>query len=155
MCQYSCRDGHVTDYHLVHLGVRICFLQSIILISSHPQQYALHGVGAIMVEATAVVPEGRITSTDAVRCWTLVAVAIYNTETFTGHLVGQPYRAAEACRRFRSRARCKDRHPARTRRPQGINRSAMVELHGRGQQAHRPSQSRNGARRWMARQGYV
>ncbi|KZV66514.1 NADH:flavin oxidoreductase 2 [Peniophora sp. CONT] len=48
MCQYSCRDGHVTDYHLVHLG-----------------QFALHGVGAIMVEATAVVPEGRISPTDA------------------------------------------------------------------------------------------
>ncbi|KAF4830402.1 NADPH dehydrogenase afvA [Colletotrichum tropicale] len=47
MCQYSARDGHVTDYHLVHLG-----------------QFALHGAGLTIVEATAVEPRGRISPED-------------------------------------------------------------------------------------------
>lgn len=44
MCQYSAVGGHMTDWHLVHLG-----------------GYATRGVGSIMFEATAVAPEGRIT----------------------------------------------------------------------------------------------
>ncbi|CAE6490053.1 unnamed protein product [Rhizoctonia solani] len=44
MCQYSAVDGHMTDWHLVHLG-----------------GFATRGAGAIMLEATAVTPEGRIT----------------------------------------------------------------------------------------------
>ncbi|KAF5352340.1 hypothetical protein D9756_006307 [Leucocoprinus leucothites] len=48
MCQFSSDDGHATDWHLVHLG-----------------SFATHGAGAIMVEATAVVPEGRISPEDA------------------------------------------------------------------------------------------
>ncbi|KIJ66308.1 hypothetical protein HYDPIDRAFT_109302 [Hydnomerulius pinastri MD-312] len=47
MCQYSSDRGHATDWHLVHLG-----------------GFASRGVGAIMVEATAVVPEGRISPED-------------------------------------------------------------------------------------------
>ena len=47
MCQYSCVDGSATDWHLVHLGSR-----------------AVGGAGAVMVEATAVAPEGRITPAD-------------------------------------------------------------------------------------------
>ncbi|KAF8445571.1 NADH:flavin oxidoreductase 2 [Boletus edulis BED1] len=47
MCQYSSDHGHATDWHLVHLG-----------------GFASRGVGAIMVEATAVVPEGRISPED-------------------------------------------------------------------------------------------
>ncbi|KAF9225430.1 FMN-linked oxidoreductase [Gyrodon lividus] len=47
MCQYSSDRGHATDWHLVHLG-----------------GFASRGVGAIVVEATAVVPEGRITLED-------------------------------------------------------------------------------------------
>jgi 2,4-dienoyl-CoA reductase-like NADH-dependent reductase (Old Yellow Enzyme family) len=43
MCQYSSRDGFPTDWHLVHLGSR-----------------AVGGAGLVMVEATAVSPEGRI-----------------------------------------------------------------------------------------------
>lgn len=43
MCQYSARDGMVEDYHLSHLG-----------------RFALGGAGIIFMEATAVVPEGRI-----------------------------------------------------------------------------------------------
>ncbi|KAI5114809.1 hypothetical protein M0805_002240, partial [Coniferiporia weirii] len=48
MCQYSSEDGHATDWHLVHLG-----------------GYATRGAGAICIEATAVVPEGRISPEDA------------------------------------------------------------------------------------------
>ncbi|KAJ6786573.1 hypothetical protein PWT90_09335 [Aphanocladium album] len=48
MCQYSAHDGHLTDYHLVHLG-----------------QLALHGTGLIFVEATAVEARGRISPEDS------------------------------------------------------------------------------------------
>jgi anthraniloyl-CoA monooxygenase len=44
MCQYSCDDGTVTDWHLVHLGSR-----------------AIGGAGLVFAEATHVSPEGRIT----------------------------------------------------------------------------------------------
>jgi 2,4-dienoyl-CoA reductase-like NADH-dependent reductase (Old Yellow Enzyme family) len=47
MCQYSGIDGMPTDWHLVHLGSR-----------------AVGGAALVMVEATAVVPEGRITPND-------------------------------------------------------------------------------------------
>jgi len=47
MCQYSSTDGFATDWHLVHLGSR-----------------AVGGVGLVIVEATAVSPEGRITPND-------------------------------------------------------------------------------------------
>ncbi|KAG9290469.1 hypothetical protein G9A89_002444 [Geosiphon pyriformis] len=48
MCMYSSDDGLLTDWHLVHLG-----------------QFALRGAGLIMVEATAVTPEGRISPEDS------------------------------------------------------------------------------------------
>lgn len=48
MCQYSSRDGFPTDWHLVHLGAR-----------------AVGGAGLVMVEATAVSPEGRISPDDS------------------------------------------------------------------------------------------
>jgi 2,4-dienoyl-CoA reductase-like NADH-dependent reductase (Old Yellow Enzyme family) len=48
MCQYSAgSDGVPTDWHLVHLG-----------------RLALGGVGAVLTEATAVEPEGRISPAD-------------------------------------------------------------------------------------------
>ncbi|MDG3007052.1 NADH:flavin oxidoreductase/NADH oxidase [Paludisphaera mucosa] len=47
MCQYSSEDGMATDWHLVHLGSR-----------------AAGGVGLVIVEATAVVAEGRISPGD-------------------------------------------------------------------------------------------
>jgi 2,4-dienoyl-CoA reductase-like NADH-dependent reductase (Old Yellow Enzyme family) len=48
MCQYSCKDGIVNDWHLVHLGSR-----------------AVGGAGLILTEAAAVSPEGRISPDDA------------------------------------------------------------------------------------------
>ena len=47
MCQYSAVDGCMTDWHVIHLG-----------------HLALSGAALLTIEATAVVPEGRITYAD-------------------------------------------------------------------------------------------
>jgi 2,4-dienoyl-CoA reductase-like NADH-dependent reductase (Old Yellow Enzyme family) len=47
MCQYSARDGLASDWHFVHYGSR-----------------AVGGAGLLIVEATAVSPEGRISAGD-------------------------------------------------------------------------------------------
>lgn len=44
MCQYSAHDGHVDDWHMVHLG-----------------RFAIGGAGIVFTEATAVQKRGRIT----------------------------------------------------------------------------------------------
>jgi 2,4-dienoyl-CoA reductase-like NADH-dependent reductase (Old Yellow Enzyme family) len=44
MCQYSATDGFVSDWHMPHIGA-----------------FATGGAGLIIMEMTAVVPEGRIT----------------------------------------------------------------------------------------------
>jgi 2,4-dienoyl-CoA reductase-like NADH-dependent reductase (Old Yellow Enzyme family) len=47
MCQYSSVDGYANDWHFVHLGSR-----------------AVGGAGLVLTEATAVLPEGRISPQD-------------------------------------------------------------------------------------------
>jgi len=47
MCEYSGTDGFASDWHLVHLGSR-----------------AVGGAGLVLTEATAVLPEGRISPQD-------------------------------------------------------------------------------------------
>lgn len=47
MCEYSSTDGFANDWHLVHLGSR-----------------AVGGAGLVFTEASAVLPEGRITPHD-------------------------------------------------------------------------------------------
>ena len=47
MCQYSAEHGIASDYHLVHYG-----------------RFALGGAGLVILEASAVLPEGRITHGD-------------------------------------------------------------------------------------------
>jgi 2,4-dienoyl-CoA reductase-like NADH-dependent reductase (Old Yellow Enzyme family) len=47
MCEYSSTDGFASDWHLVHLGSR-----------------AVGGAGLVLTEATAVLPEGRISPQD-------------------------------------------------------------------------------------------
>lgn len=76
MCQYSAEEGRMTDWHLIHLG-----------------QLALSGAALLTIEATAVVPEGRISygdvglyddatetamgrTLDAVRRWSDMPIAI-------------------------------------------------------------------------------
>ncbi len=55
MCQYSAENGCMTDWHTIHLG-----------------QLALSGAALLTIEATAVVPEGRISYAD---------VGLYSDET--------------------------------------------------------------------------
>lgn len=55
MCQYSAIDGCMSDWHLIHLG-----------------QLSLSGAALLTIEATAVVPEGRISYAD---------VGLYNDAT--------------------------------------------------------------------------
>ena len=76
MCQYSAEGGCMTDWHVIHLG-----------------HLALSGAAILIIEATAVTPEGRITAgdvglysddcetamrrvLDAVRRWSDMPVAI-------------------------------------------------------------------------------
>ena len=76
MCQYSAEEGAMTDWHVIHLG-----------------HLALSGAGLLTIEATAVLPAGRITYgdvglysdgceaamrrvLDAVRRWSDMPVAI-------------------------------------------------------------------------------
>src|SRR6201993_3415223 len=47
MCEYSSVDGYANEWHLVHLGSR-----------------AAGGAGLVLTEATAVLPEGRISPQD-------------------------------------------------------------------------------------------
>src|ERR1700683_5357695 len=47
MCQYSSTDGFANDWHLVHLGCR-----------------AIGGAALVFAEASAVLPEGRISPED-------------------------------------------------------------------------------------------
>src|SRR3954453_13232767 len=47
MCQYSADEGRATDWHVIHLG-----------------NLALSGAALLIVEATAVLPEGRISPAD-------------------------------------------------------------------------------------------
>ncbi|MDY3196625.1 MAG: hypothetical protein RBQ95_07175, partial [Paracholeplasma sp.] len=47
MCMYSAEGGYATDFHVIHYASR-----------------AIGGVGLIIVEATAVLPNGRITNQD-------------------------------------------------------------------------------------------
>jgi 2,4-dienoyl-CoA reductase-like NADH-dependent reductase (Old Yellow Enzyme family) len=47
MCQYSSTDGYASDWHFVHLGSR-----------------AVGGAALVLTEATAVLPEGRISPQD-------------------------------------------------------------------------------------------
>src|SRR5437868_6614683 len=47
MCQYSADDGRATEWHVIHLG-----------------NLALSGAALLIIEATAVTPEGRISPDD-------------------------------------------------------------------------------------------
>src|SRR5215510_7829805 len=55
MCQYSAQNGRMNDWHLIHLG-----------------QLSISGAALLTIEATAVLPEGRITWAD---------VGLWNDET--------------------------------------------------------------------------
>ena len=64
MCQYSSKEGMPTDWHFVHLGSR-----------------AVGGAALVIMEATAVSPEGRISPDDA-GIWDEKHVEAYKKITF-------------------------------------------------------------------------
>src|SRR5574338_492321 len=70
MCQYNADDGCMNDWHLIHLG-----------------QLAYSGAGLLVVEATHVTREGRITHRD---------VGLYNE-----HNEAAMSRVVQAIRRLR------------------------------------------------------
>ncbi len=70
MCQYSATDGVPDEWHLVHLATR-----------------AVGGFGLVIAEATAVVPEGRITPQDT-GLWDDVQVAAWRRVTDAVHAAG-------------------------------------------------------------------
>ena len=91
MCQYSAEDGCATDWHIIHLG-----------------HLALSGAALLTIEATAVLPEGRISPR---RPRPLVGRDRGGAGAGAGErppLVGHA-----------------DRHPARPRRPQGLDARAV------------------------------
>ncbi|HEY6952633.1 MAG TPA: NADH:flavin oxidoreductase/NADH oxidase [Bacteroidota bacterium] len=69
MCQYSAQEGIPNDWHFVHLGSR-----------------AVGGAGAVIVEATSVTPEGRISPGD-LGIWNDSQVAAFKkiTAFISGH----------------------------------------------------------------------
>lgn len=71
MCMYACEDparpGQVGAWHVAHYG-----------------QFALGGAGLILTEATAVLPEGRVTPQDA-GLWTDDQIAPWRTVTDAVH----------------------------------------------------------------------
>lgn len=74
MCQYSATDGLPDDWHLVHLGAR-----------------AAGGFGLVVAEATAVVPEGRISPQDTglwndaqVAAWSRITEFVRSRGSYSG-----------------------------------------------------------------------
>ena len=91
MCQYSAENGCMTDWHLIHLG-----------------HLALSGAALLTIEATAVVPEGRITYAD---------VGLYDdaSEAAMGRVI-------DAIRRWSPMPKAP--RPRRRRRPRPLPRRA-------------------------------
>ena len=85
MCQYSADDGSAADWHLIHLG-----------------HLALSGAGLLILEATAVSPEGRITAGD---------LGLYSD----ANEARWPACWRRSARIRRSRSRCSSRMPAARR----------------------------------------
>jgi 2,4-dienoyl-CoA reductase-like NADH-dependent reductase (Old Yellow Enzyme family) len=92
MCQYSAENGNASDWHTIHLG-----------------QLALSGAGLLIIEATAVEPDGRISPFDlglwsdeneaalarvleAVRRWSDMPVAIQLAHAGRKASVDQPWK---------------------------------------------------------------
>jgi 2,4-dienoyl-CoA reductase-like NADH-dependent reductase (Old Yellow Enzyme family) len=88
MCQYSATDGVPDHWHLVHLGSR-----------------AVGGAGAVIAEATAVSPEGRISAHDTgiwneaqVQAWQPIAAFIEQEGAIPGVQLAHAGRKASVLR---------------------------------------------------------
>ena len=95
MCEYSSVDGYANDWHFVHLGSR-----------------AVGGAGLVLTEATAVVPEGRISPQD-LGIWSddhIPALRrIVNFIHEQGSVAGCNWRTPDAKRARIGRGRARDR----------------------------------------------
>ena len=91
MCQYSAQDGEATDWHMIHLG-----------------HLALSGAGLMILEATAISPEGRISPQD---------LGLYSDADAAA--------LARVLAAIRAHSPMPDRHPAEPRRPQGVKPSTL------------------------------
>jgi len=101
MCQYSAQDGHVTEWHLPHYT-----------------GLARGGSGLVMVEATGVSPEGRITpgctglwSDDHVEGLSRIARSIQSAGTVPGIQIAHAGRKASANRPWEGDDHMKDDDP--------------------------------------------
>lgn len=90
MCQYSAEDGVPNDWHLVHLGA-----------------LARGGAGVVIAEASAVVPEGRITPADTgiwndeqVHAWRRVTDFVRSQGALSGIQLAHAGRKASTFRPF-------------------------------------------------------
>ncbi|MCX7513529.1 NADH:flavin oxidoreductase/NADH oxidase [Frateuria sp. STR12] len=88
MCQYSANDGVPDDWHLVHLGSR-----------------AVGGAAAVIAEATAISPEGRISPGDTgiwndaqVAAWQPITAFIRGQQAIAGVQLAHAGRKASAQR---------------------------------------------------------
>ena len=122
MCEYSAVDGCATDWHVIHLG-----------------HLALSGAGLLIVEATAVNAQGRISR----EC-----LGLYSDENEAA--------LARVLAVVRTLQRDADRHPAESRRAQGIAAQARRRPRQRavgrrrladGRPIRRSPSSRTGRRR--------
>ena len=93
MCQYSAVDGVPGDWHLVHLGAR-----------------AVGGAGAVITEATAVSPEGRISPQDTgiwneeqAAAWSRIAAFVRSQGALAGMQLAHAGRKASTVRPFEGR----------------------------------------------------
>lgn len=93
MCQYSAVDGMPGDWHLVHLGAR-----------------AVGGAGAVITEATAVSPEGRISPQDTgiwndeqMAAWSRIAAFVRSQGALAGMQLAHAGRKASTVRPFDGR----------------------------------------------------
>jgi 2,4-dienoyl-CoA reductase-like NADH-dependent reductase (Old Yellow Enzyme family) len=99
MCQYSCTDGVPNDWHLVHLGSR-----------------AVGGAGLVLTEATAVIPEGRISPSDTGLWNDTQANAFKRITAFIESQGAVPgIQLAHAGRKASTAVPWKDRHPVAIR----------------------------------------
>jgi 2,4-dienoyl-CoA reductase-like NADH-dependent reductase (Old Yellow Enzyme family) len=90
MCQYSATDGMPDDWHLVHLGAR-----------------AAGGFGLVLTEATAVVPEGRISPQDTglwneaqTQAWERIVRFVHDRGALAGVQLAHAGRKASTYRPF-------------------------------------------------------
>ena len=88
MCEYSSVDGFANDWHLVHLGSR-----------------AVGGAGLVLTEATAVLPEGRISpqdlgiwSDDHIKTLSRIVTFIHEQGSVAGLQLAHAGRKASTCR---------------------------------------------------------